>query len=638
MNRHARVLALLLCLAGVFSGPSAGATNIIPTKHNLSSTGPGEIKAPPGGEERICVFCHTPHNASPLTPLWNKNIQGVNYDAAAYPPYTSTTMVSKILTGPTGASRLCLSCHDGTIALGAVLLPTAPIMLENTAGGYIPSRSRIGRALTNHHPISFSYYDAASNPEINPSPPLSTLLFYSNAVIQCTTCHDPHDNGNKKFLAVNNMNSALCLLCHRMSGWETASHSASPDTWNGLSTNPWPRTGTIGPWDFGWTTVQQNGCENCHSPHGAGGAQRLLNYAAEEQNCFPCHNGNMVGPPASQKDIQAQFDNNPASRHNVAGYTGTHDPTETIPVSAQHVECVDCHNPHASNNATALAPDVSGKEAMVSGVNKNGFSLVATSQYEYEICFKCHASSSTLFPFITRVAHAVNPTDESMRFNTLNPSYHPVTGTRSIDVPSLNPPTSTVDDPEVPVNLSTMSYIYCTDCHSDAAYLNGVFMSRGPHGSPYRPILRRQYVTVMPAVESVGTYGLCYRCHNRTNGVSGILDNASFRTNAAGYGGHSGHLGSTGSPATPVQAPCSVCHDPHGVQDAFSGAGPTGWHTHLINFDTRYVTSAGGPGTSPFYTDNGGHSGSCTLVCHGVRHDGSAKYSYGVGGAVKIRW
>jgi hypothetical protein len=120
--------------------------------------------------------------------------------------------------------------------------------------------------------------------------------------------------------------------------------------------------------------------------------------------------------------------------------------------------------------------------------------------------------------------------------------------------------------------------------------------------------------------------------------VSGILDNASFRTNAAGYGGHSGHLGSTGSPPTPVQAPCSVCHDPHGVQDVFSGAGPTGWHTHLINFDTRYVTSAGGPGTAPFYTDNGGHSGSCTLVCHGVRHDGSAKYSYGVGGAVKIRW
>jgi len=636
MNRPARVLSLLLCIAGLLSGPPAGATDIVNTKHNLSSSGPGDIKAPAGGEDRICVFCHTPHNANPQTPLWNKDIQGVNYSAAAYPPYTSSTMVSKNLGGPTGASRLCLSCHDGTIALGAVKSSTDPIVLENLAGGYMPGRSRIGRTLVNHHPISFSYYDAASNPRVNPSPPLNTLLFYNNAIMQCTTCHDPHDNRNKKFLAVSNVNSALCLLCHTMPGWDTASHSTSPAAWNGLVPDPWPRTGASGPWDFGWTTVQQNGCENCHSPHSAGGAERLLNYAAEEQNCYPCHNGNMMGTAASQKNIQAQFDNNPTSRHNVAGSTAVHDPKEQLPIAVSHVECIDCHDPHASSSATALAPDVSGKLARVSGVSKNGFTPVAAAQYEYEVCFKCHAASSSLYPFIDRVARAVNPTDQSIRFNASNPSYHPVTDTHAVNVPSLNPPTSPLVDPEVPENLSASSFIYCTDCHSDAAYVDGALISRGPHGSQYRPILRRQYVTVMPAAESAGTYGLCYRCHNRQNGVSGILDNASFRTNAAGYGGHSGHLGSTGFPPTPVEAPCSVCHDPHGVQDTSFGAGPTGWHTHLINFDTQYVSSAGGPGTYPFYTDKGGHSGSCNLVCHGVTHDGTAKYSYGAGGAVQI--
>ncbi len=636
MNKHALVITALLGIGvtWAFPGSSAGATNIINTKHNLSSSGPGDIKALT--ENRICVFCHTPHNANPQTPLWNKNIQGVNY--ALYPPYTSSTMVS-VPTGPTGPSRLCLSCHDGTIALGDVLRPTAAIQMT---GQISPaSRSYFGTSLANHHPVSFSYYDSISNPEINPSPP-DELLFYNNGVIQCTTCHDPHDNTNKKFLRVSNENSGLCILCHSMNGWTAATHNTSQDAWNGLLPNPWPRTGTAGPWDFGWTTVQQNGCESCHSPHSAGGAQRLLNYAPEEQNCYPCHNGNMMGTATAGKNIEAQFDNNPASSHTVAAFTGIHDPTETLPITAQHVECVDCHNPHASNSSTASAPNVSGKTSGVSGVDQNGCSPVATAQYEYQICFKCHGTSSTLFPFINRVSNALNPTDESIRFNTTNPSYHPVVGTHPIDVPSLNPPTSIIDDSEVPQNLNAASYIYCTDCHSDENYFNGALISRGPHGSKYRPILRRQYVTTMPSVESTATYGLCYRCHNRTNGLTGILDNASFKTNSSGYGGHSGHLGSTGAPATQVQAPCSVCHDPHGVQDTSGGTGPTGSHTHLINFDAQYVSGVGGVGT-PSYKDNGSHSGSCTLRCHDalgnpVDHDGSTKFSYGGSGGVQFHW
>jgi len=627
MNRHARVLALLLCLAGVFSGPSAGATNIIPTKHNLSSTGPGDIKAPPGGEERICVFCHTPHNASPLTPLWNKNIQGVNYDAAAYPPYTSTTMVSKILTGPTGASRLCLSCHDGTIALGAVLLPTAPIMLENTAGGYIPSRSRIGRALTNHHPISFSYYDAASNPEINPSPPLSTLLFYSNAVIQCTTCHDPHDNGNKKFLAVNNVNSALCLLCHTMSGWDTASHSTSPDTWNGLSTNPWPRTGTIGPWDFGWTTVQQNGCENCHAPHSAGGQKRLLNYRDEEKNCFACHNGNVAA-----KNVQAQFQR--PSRHMVEATTigvtpNHHEEGESPAMLTGHVECVDCHNSHVANDRSpAVPPAVSGKLQKVSGVDSNGVSIAPPNYAvnEYEICFKCHAgpNAQTLFPPIPRVAKDVNT---RLAFQTINPSYHPVIAMgKNLDVPSI----PSAYEP----SLTATSLIYCTDCHdSDDSSSVGGIGARGAHGSTYSPLIRERYLTTDNTLESPNVYALCYRCHNRTS----ILNDESFRKNNSGKGGHNGHIISNPSGTVAVNAPCSACHDPHGVRDDNMQSGS---HTHLINFDTRYVNALPGSGYAyPVFTDNGTpRSGSCTLVCHGVSHDGSLKYSYGGGGGVRIRW
>jgi predicted CXXCH cytochrome family protein len=639
MNVHARILSMVLCIVGVLLGPAAFAkTGIVNTKHNLSITGPGEIRAT--SEERICVFCHTPHNANPQTPLWNKGFSSVTYDPNTL--YSSSTMVAGPAQ-PTGSSRLCLSCHDGTLALGEVLLPKNQITMNIGSTGIPPGRpSNFGATLANHHPISFSYFDSLSNPEINPLPPTTVLLFYNNAIMQCDTCHDPHDNENKKFLTVNNENSALCILCHMKDGWNTASHSTSLATWNGNAPNPWPRTSIVGPWDFGWTNVRQNGCENCHTPHSAGGAKRLLNSNFEEQNCFPCHNGNVtLNTPA--KNIQAQFGYQ--SKHDVARYTGVHDPRiERISprIVTQHVECVDCHNPHASTSAMATAPFVSGKTVKVTGVSKNGVGIAPPdfAAYEYEICFKCHADTSSLVPFITRI---INTSNTRIQFDSSNPSYHSVTEVGKVsafDVPSLNPPTQSIVDPEVPQNLGISSFIYCTDCHSDEVDAGNVLMSRGPHGSPYPPILRRQYLTTMGgAPESRGSYALCYRCHERDNGFNGILNDASFKKNSSNFGGHSGHLNSTGPLQTPVNAPCSVCHDPHGIQDNMV----TGSHTHLINFDSTYVRGPGGVGV-PIYTDKGGHSGSCTLRCHdamgnSVDHDGTVKYSYGInGGGIQFHW
>src|SRR5271169_1068787 len=183
MNRHTRIISMLLCMVIVFSGiPASAKMSILYSKHNLSISGPGQIKAL--NEDRICVFCHTPHNANPLTPLWNKNIDAVNY--TLYTPYTSTTMISPPSPqGPTGATRLCLSCHDGTIALGEVLEPSQMIAMT-VAGGMPPSSSSyFGTSLANHHPVSFSYYTSLPNPELYPAPP-GGLLFYGNGVMECT--------------------------------------------------------------------------------------------------------------------------------------------------------------------------------------------------------------------------------------------------------------------------------------------------------------------------------------------------------------------------------------------------------------------------------------------------------------------
>jgi predicted CXXCH cytochrome family protein len=571
-------------------------TGIINTKHNLSVSGPGDIRALT--ETRICIFCHTPHNAAPATPLWNKRI-----DAKSYTLYSSTTMGAKP-SQPTGPTRLCLTCHDGTIALGEVLRPAEDIGM--TMQGGIPStrRSYLGTILADDHPVSFSYYDSLPNSELAPSPP-SDLLLYGSGSVHCSTCHDAHDNTNKKFLAVNNVNSGLCTLCHSKNGWTTAAHRTSPDTWNGGAPDPWPRTGMNS--DFNWTTVAQNGCENCHTPHNAGGAERILNYLEEEKNCYPCHNGNVAA-----KNVQAQFQK--ISRHRVEMTTlgvtpNHHTPGESPAFQTGHVECVDCHNPHASNDTPAASPPaLSGSLKNVSGVNINGAGITPPNYagYEYEICFKCHGDSETLFPVVPRVVNTVNARVE---FSLDNPSYHPVAGAgRNPDVPSL--PSASAP------TLTATSMIYCTDCHdSDESVSVGGSGPRGPHGSLYSPLIRERCETTDNTPESPGNYALCYRCHNR----SSILMDESFRKNGtSGKGGHSGHLG------TAVNAPCSACHDSHGVKDDEV----SGDHTHLMNFDTR-TASGSSPASYPVFMDKGSRSGSCTLMCHGVSHTGDTPDSNG---------
>jgi hypothetical protein len=233
----------------------------------------------------------------------------------------------------------------------------------------------------------------------------------------------------------------------------------------------------------------------------------------------------------------------------------------------------------------------------VAGVDRNG-SSVPSATYEYEVCFKCHADFTPDLNYIPRV---ISVTNLRLAFDPSNPSYHPVVGMgKNLNVPSIPSSLAPTLNPSV--------VIYCSTCHADDEGGSG-----GPHGSSFPPILKERYSTTDDNPESYENYALCYRCHER----SSILSDASFmrktiRTTASG-GGHSGHLA--------AGAPCSACHDPHGVAD--SGAGGTGSHTHLINFDTRIVLPK--PGSPfPIFTDTGTFSGSCTLVCHGVLHDSTS--------------
>ena len=547
-----QLLALIIWLPLATSAQS-----IVNTKHNLSVSGPGTVKAT--GESEICIFCHTPHNSRPVAPLWNRNDPGTTYTL-----YGSSTM--QALPGqPDGASILCLSCHDGTVALGSVL--SRPSTINITTGTFMPAGvSNLTTNLKNDHPISFLYTAAlaASDGQLKVPANITPPVVLKNEKMQCTSCHDPHKNSYTDFLLASTQNSNLCNSCHQRTNWNTSSHNTSTKTWNGALPNPWPFTP--------WTTVAQNGCESCHNSHNSGSNTMLLKYQAEESNCNDCHNGN-----AATKNVTAQLAK--AYKHNVSGYIGVHDANEAAVVTNMHVECVDCHNPHASKNQSAAAPNVSGSLTGVKGVNQSGVA-VNPAVNEFEICYRCHAGSSGA-PAAT-TPRVISQNNVRLEFAPGNPSYHAVAaaGTNA-SVPSLIAP------------WTTSSRMNCTDCHSS----DGAGSPAGPHGSIYPHILKLQNSTADNTTESTAAYALCYSCHSRTS----ILGDRSFKE-------HSKHI-------VGAKTPCNACHDPHGVS---SSQGNSVNNSNLINFWTGIVTSSGG---NLRFEDQGSNRGRCYLTCHGENHN-----------------
>ncbi len=575
---------------------------MVDTKHNLSASGPGPIQAQ--GESRICIFCHTPHNAAPDSPLWNRELE-----PQIYTVYASPTLGAGVLPQPSGSTKLCLTCHDGTVAMGAVLNPPGGIAMSGSSTLPPGSLSDFGLDLSGHHPVSFSYSASLPNVELQPSPP-DDLVFGGGDELHCSTCHDPHNDQFGRFLVKDNRGSALCITCHQVTDWASSAHATSTADVAGLLPRP-PKT-----WPT-WTQLDDWGCEACHTPHFAPTAEQLLNFTPDPPTpfaCTTCHSPQPPEPPHAagaarnatieglraspvRADIGRQVSKlsaHPESTSLPAGFSRGLGSGSRADLAS--VGCSDCHNPHVANDQPAELPYVSGALRGVPGVDRNG-AKVFPATYEYEICFRCHGDNTPDSQYVPRV---VGSTNTRLDFDANNASFHPVVEIgRSVDVPSL--PSS------LSPRMTASDQIGCTSCHADDE--GG---SRGPHGSDFAPILKERYETVDGAGESYESYALCYRCHERTS----ILADRSFATRAfrttPSGGGHSGHLA--------AGAPCSACHDPHGVSASGNEAfQPTGDHTHLINFDTNIVAPVESA-TFPVFKDTGSRSGSCTLVCHGVTH------------------
>ena len=455
------MIALLMIDVPVATAADVAAQSILKSPHNLSASGPGKIKST--NEQQVCIFCHTPHNASAVQPLWNRNLP-----VSAYRVYSSSSLIAKP-GQPTGSSKLCLSCHDGTIALGSVLSMNRPLDFANGVTTLPPGSTNLGTDLSGDHPISFTYDSdlATKNGRLTDPGALPQTVKLENKQVQCTSCHDPHDNSRGKFLVMNNSNSQLCDTCHKLARQ---------------------------------TTIAAHGqCVDCHQSHNAPSGAHLLVKATVTDTCDACH-----GTAATTTGTNVAADITKISRHDKDDASPSLNRLSSK-TSTNSVNCADCHEPHTMTTGMAAAPNLAPDLGKVSGMSASGAPL-ARAKYTYEVCFKCHGDNADK-PFISR---QVVQNNVRLQFSPSAASFHPVEAPgRGHDVPSLTP------------NLTTGSLIYCVDCHSSDS---GTVGAKGPHGSNIVPLLVANYETMDGTSESSVAYALCYRCHERTS----ILSNQSF--------------------------------------------------------------------------------------------------------------
>jgi predicted CXXCH cytochrome family protein len=202
-------LVKLSAAAMLLVSAAASAQQVTGTSHDM-----GWYSGNSTDNGQVCVYCHTPHNASlaiPTPPLWNKVLTAQSFDI-----YGSDTIDNP--TGqPEGTSLACLTCHDGTLALDAMINPPIDFTPDNNTMG--PVGGNLGTDLSNDHPISIGYSLSADAAFVAPGTVTDTLPLFGGTQdatyqVECASCHNVHDDSIAPFLRISNDNSAVCLTCH----------------------------------------------------------------------------------------------------------------------------------------------------------------------------------------------------------------------------------------------------------------------------------------------------------------------------------------------------------------------------------------------------------------------------------------
>jgi predicted CXXCH cytochrome family protein len=602
------LLACLIFLFVVRPLPSQVTGDVI-GRHGL---GPGSTSPVSGALPGSCQYCHAPHSGLDIA-LWNQTLS-----TQTYTPYTSTTETTtgNAQPAPGTATSLCLSCHDGTVAVGlTVVYGKIPTM------GSMQSSDILGTNLQPSHPVSLvlplkdSVDLVASLSSQGKTADPTGAVKLVNGNIECTSCHDPHVEGKdpvaQNFLVRDSSNGQMCLACHDpnrsitakvnpLAGWVTSIHATSSSR-TALNAN-------IG----SYNTIAQNACTSCHSSHNARGTARLLR-GPDEQDCVGCHGGGSNVSPAAL-NIFAEY---AKTAHPVPLGNNLHDAAETVLLNNnRHATCVDCHNPHASNQVLTFTPPpvIRTSQTAVAGINSlDGVSVLNPAINQYENCLRCHGTSAgkALDPKYgyhpLRIVSGGDPLNLIPEFALSSSSSHPVMHDRTspLSQPSLRAQMLQLDG--ITMGRAVGTRILCTDCHnSDDNREFGGAGPNGPHGSKWTHILERRYefsqavapglpitnLNPSPDLSVNGPYAMCAKCHD----LNQVVADTSFAE-------HGEHIEEGFS--------CSVCHSAHGMGG--NNASISG--ERLVNFDINVVAPNGSTPISYSRATN-----SCSLTCHNHSH------------------
>jgi len=174
-----------------------------------------------GGE--ICVVCHVPHGADTSVagaPLWHHAVTTDGFTVYASATLTATPGP------PSGVSKLCLSCHDGTVAIDS--------FGGATGTASVSTPRNLGRSMADDHPVSITYDAALATADpglFNPTSKTVTIggggftktgkissVMLVGGKLECSSCHSVHNDfvqdDDDPLLKITKAGSALCLACH----------------------------------------------------------------------------------------------------------------------------------------------------------------------------------------------------------------------------------------------------------------------------------------------------------------------------------------------------------------------------------------------------------------------------------------
>ncbi len=499
---------------------------------------------PGTGTTVYCLSCHVDHD------VFN-GLKGANLRSSGATGSTTATNTDFV----SGSGGICLSCHGVALAIDNVYQKSSPE--TNT-----PTMTAAAYAASRHNYEATSSFSGGS-------------IFKAN----CVKCHNDEQAKDKQ-------TSALRFGVHFSAERRILAQLGVPTL-----SDP----------------MEEKLCYSCHSLSGNGykSVSGLDWYGRASMS-------------GTSQDIYTLM-SGVATGHLVANYSGKHlsssqDETRGYLSATKHVECADCHNVHASSasrHATgALATNlvsgalqgVSGAAVTTSSVNwtsPTAYAQVASSTYEYQICFKCHSGfntstqasgSATLITWGGTGAQAW--TDAGLEFSTTNQSYHPVLAALPPTDPSTTWGSSQLPAAGMRAPWTRGRTMYCSDCHADSTA--GSF---GPHGSAVKWLLKgpnKAWPYTSAAL-------------NGTNGTANFRLISSSETNIDTSNGNfcrNCHVVATTNPhnanSNHNSAACVTCHIrvPHGgkVSRLINANGSA---TYPGNLPLRYTGSGtgSGPGT-----------------------------------------